>query len=170
MPQHPSRRDMAELLYTEDERRRRDASPWTVVQGILAPLQFIVFLVSCALVWRYLATGQGADAATLSVIAKTLVLYLIMITGSIWERDVFGQFLFARPFFWEDVVSMLVLALHTAYLASVIFGWLTIRGQMYLALFAYLAYVINAAQFLVKFRMARRQGRTDHDESLAVQA
>ena len=46
-------------LYTEAERRRRDASPWTLVQGVLAPLQFLVFLVSLALVLRYLATGNG---------------------------------------------------------------------------------------------------------------
>ena len=44
-------------LYTNDERRRRDESPWTLVQGVLAPLQFLIFLVSTALVWRYLATG-----------------------------------------------------------------------------------------------------------------
>jgi 3-vinyl bacteriochlorophyllide hydratase len=144
-------------LYTEEERRRRDASPWTFVQGVLAPLQFAVFLVSLALVWRFLATGQGAEAATLSVVLKTGVLYAIMITGSIWERDVFGQYLFARPFFWEDVVSMLVLALHTAYLLCLGFGWLGLDGQMYLALAAYATYVVNAGQFLVKFRRARLQ-------------
>ncbi len=33
-------------LYTPEQRRRRDASPWTLVQGVLAPLQFGVFLVS----------------------------------------------------------------------------------------------------------------------------
>ena len=145
-------------LYTEDQRRRRDASGWTLVQGVLAPLQFAVFLVSLFLVARYLSTGAGETAATVSVILKTGVLYAIMITGALWERDVFGQYLFARPFFWEDVVSMGVMALHTTYLAAVAGGFLGIRGQLYLALVAYLAYVVNAAQFLIKFRLARRQG------------
>lgn len=149
------------LLYTEQQRLRRDASRWTLVQGILAPLQFLVFLVSAVLVWRYLATDAGAVAATVSVITKTMLLYTIMISGSLWERDVFGQYLFAPAFFWEDVVSMLVLALHTAYLAAVVFGFLDIRQQMYLALVAYLTYVINAAQFLVKLRMARREARRE---------
>jgi 3-vinyl bacteriochlorophyllide hydratase len=144
-------------LYTREERRRRDASPWTIVQGILAPLQFLVFLISLCLVLRVLATGEGAVAATVSVIAKTVVLYVIMITGSIWERDVFGRYLFAGPFFWEDVVSMVVLALHTAYLLSVGLGWLDLAGQMVLALAAYTAYVVNATQFLLKFRKARLQ-------------
>ena len=164
------RREMppAAGLYTEDEKRRRDASPWTTVQGVLAPLQFLVFIVSTLLVWRYFRTGEGAELATASVVVKTLVLYAIMITGSIWERDVFGRFLFARPFFWEDVVSMLVLALHTAYLASVALSLITVDQQLMLALVAYLAYVINAAQFLWKFRLARKQASADIVADAAV--
>jgi len=142
-------------LYTPEQRRRRDASIWTYVQGVLAPLQFLVFLVSLALVIRYLATGEGETAATVSIVVKTLVLYAIMITGSIWEREVFGRYLFATLFFWEDVVSMLVLALHTAYLVALIGGGLGVEAQMVLALVAYAAYVINAAQFLLKLRAAR---------------
>jgi 3-vinyl bacteriochlorophyllide hydratase len=142
-------------LYTPEERQRRDASPWTLVQGVLAPVQFLVFLVSLVLVVRFLATGEGEQVAVLSIVIKTLVLYLIMITGSIWERVVFGHWLFARPFFWEDVFSMLVLALHTAYLAALYFDLLPVRELMVLALAAYGSYVINAAQFLLKLRAAR---------------
>jgi 3-vinyl bacteriochlorophyllide hydratase len=142
-------------LYTEAERKRRDESRWTLVQGILAPLQFLVFLVSFALVIRYLGTGEGYYAATVSVVVKTLILYAIMVTGSIWERVVFGRWLFAPSFFWEDVVSMLVMALHTAYLAALVFGIMEARHQMLLALAAYLAYVVNATQFLLKLRSAR---------------
>lgn len=144
-------------LYTPEQRRRRDATPWTLVQGILAPVQFLVFLVSLALVLWYLATGDGLMAATLSIVVKTLVLYTIMITGSIWEKEVFGQYLFAPAFFWEDVFSMLVLALHTAYLVVLLFDWLSPVHQMVLALAAYAAYVVNATQFLLKLRAARRQ-------------
>ena len=114
----------SETLYTPAERRRRDASPWTIVQGVLAPVQFLIFLVSLGLVLRYLATGEGLGAATASVMAKTVALYAIMVTGSIWEREVFGRYLFAPAFFWEDAVSMLVLALHTFYLAAFAFGLL----------------------------------------------
>ena len=142
-------------LYTEEERKRRDASPWTIVQGVLAPVQFAVFLVSVALVIRYLVTGEGFEAATLSIVVKTFVLYTIMVTGAIWEKVVFGQYLFARAFFWEDVFSMLVLALHTAYLAAVFFALGNSQEQMILALAAYAAYVINAAQFVLKLRAAR---------------
>jgi len=147
-------------LYTPDQRIRRDQTVWTLVQGILAPVQFLVFLISLALVARYLMTGEGYAIATASIVIKTLVLYTIMVTGSIWEKVVFGRYLFAGPFFWEDVVSMGVLALHTAYLAAVFFAIGTPTQQMLLALAAYAAYVLNAAQFIWKLRMARLQGAT----------
>ncbi len=142
-------------LYSPEERMRRDATAWTWVQGVLAPVQFIACAVSVALVLRYLATGEGLYAASLSFVIKTALLYTIMITGSVWEKVVFGRWLFAPAFFWEDVVSMLVLALHTACLIAMFTGWLSARSQMLLALAAYASYVINAAQFLLKLRTAR---------------
>jgi 3-vinyl bacteriochlorophyllide hydratase len=144
-------------LYTVEERRRRDASRWTIVQAALAPIQFGIFLVSLCLVIRYLATGEGLALATGSVVVKTIALYAIMITGSIWEHEVFGRYLFARPFFWEDVFSILVLALHTIYLTALAFGTLSPPNLMLVALAAYATYVINATQFLLKLRAARRQ-------------
>jgi 3-vinyl bacteriochlorophyllide hydratase len=151
-------------LYTPEERKRRDASKWTLVQGILAPLQFLVMVVSVALVVRFLATGDGYLAATVSVVVKTLALYAIMVTGSLWEKDVFGRYLFAPLFFWEDVVSMGVLALHTAYLVGLFTGWMGAEALMWLALAAYAAYGVNAGQFVLKLRAARRGGvRVERD-------
>ncbi len=161
LPARSAAADDTPRLYTAEQRRRRDSTPWTLVQGILAPLQFVVFLVSLALVMRYLMTGAGFEAATISIVAKTVVLYVIMVTGAIWERVVFGQYLFAPSFFWEDVVSMAVIALHTAYLVALVTGWLSPQDQMLLALAAYAAYVVNAAQFLLKLRAARREGETE---------
>jgi 3-vinyl bacteriochlorophyllide hydratase len=146
-------------LYTPEERRRRDASKWTLVQGILAPVQFLVFLISLILVLRYLLTGSGYQAATISVVIKTLTLYTIMITGSIWEHDVFGCYLFAPAFFWEDVFSMLVLALHTAYLVALAVGTVPPTALMLLALAAYATYLINAGQFIYKLRLARLEAQ-----------
>ncbi len=149
------RRTPRQPLYTPEERQRRDESPWTIVQGILAPLQFLVFLVSLGLVLHYLFTGEGLVAATASVVLKTLILYTIMVTGAIWEKVVYGQYLFAPAFFWEDVVSMAVIALHTAYLAYWLGDVGTPTQQLGIALAAYAIYVINAAQFLLKLRAAR---------------
>jgi 3-vinyl bacteriochlorophyllide hydratase len=151
----------ARPLYTAEQRARRDASVWTIVQGVLAPLQFLVFLVSLALVLRYLATGEGAGIATASIVLKTVVLYAIMVTGSVWEKVVFDKWLFAESFFWEDVFSFAVLALHTGYLAALLLDWGSERDRMLLALAAYATYVINAGQFLLKLRAARLQGARD---------
>ena len=146
-------------LYTPEQRRRRDASPWTLVQGILAPVQFAAFLISVGLILRYLVTGDGLAAANWSIVVKTGLLYTIMITGSIWEKVVFGHWLFAEAFFWEDMVSMLVLALHTAYLICLFEGLLNPVELMILALAAYATYVVNAAQFIIKLRAARLGAR-----------
>lgn len=148
------------LLYTPEQRLRRDRSPWTVVQAVLAPLQLLAFLVSVWLVIQFLRTGEGADMATLSIVIKTAFLYAIMVTGAIWEKEVFGVWLFAPSFFWEDVVSMGVIALHTAYLYALLTQTLTIYEQMWLALAAYTLYVVNAAQFFYKLHLARQAART----------
>ena len=147
-----------EGLYTKPQRERRDATQWTVVQGVLAPLQFVVFLVSLGLVLRFMITGDGYALATASIVMKTVILYIIMITGAIWEKVVFGQYLFAPAFFWEDVVSFFVIALHTAYLYLLINDLVGKEALIFVALAAYFVYVINAVQFLFKLRLARLEG------------
>lgn len=142
-------------LYTAEERARRDGTIWTLIQGILAPLQFLAFLVSLALVLRFLWTGQGYEAATFSILIKTAFLIVIMVTGAIWEKVVFGQYLFAHAFFWEDVFSFVVIALHSWYVWELFVGHMAPDDMMYLALAAYIAYVVNAGQFILKLRQAR---------------
>jgi len=144
-------------LYTPEQRRRRDSTRWTLVQGLLAPFQFLVFLVSLGLVLRYLATGEGLAIATWSIVFKTLVLYTIMITGAIWEKVVFGRYLFAPAFYWEDVFSSVVCGLHTLYVVMLVMGWGDAYAQMLVALAAYASYAVNAVQFLLKLRAARKQ-------------
>jgi 3-vinyl bacteriochlorophyllide hydratase len=153
-PARPSHQGV-KLLYTDEQRVRRNASKWTVVQGVLAPLQLLVCLISAVLVIRYLRTGDGLGIANASVLVKTAVLYTIMVTGAIWEKEVFGQYLFAEAFFWEDVVSFLVIALHTVYVWGLLASWPP-RQLMWIALAAYGVYVVNATQFLLKLRAARR--------------
>lgn len=146
-----------DLLYTAEEKKRRDETIWTLVQGVLAPLQFFVFLVSTYLVIRYLNTGEGYQIATISIIFKTSILMLIMVTGAIWEKVVFGQYLLAPAFFWEDIVSFFVIFLHIAYVLALWINLFSEQQLMLLALVAYVAYFVNALQFLIKLRAARVQ-------------
>ncbi len=157
MTYHDTQRPKAGQLYTQAQRARRDGTVWTLVQGILAPVQFLIFLVSLGLVLRYLLTGDGYVIATWSIVLKTAALYLIMVTGAIWEKVVFGQWLFAPAFFWEDVFSFAVIALHTLYIYGLFWGGMAPMTLMIIALAAYGAYVLNAGQFLWKLRVARLQ-------------
>ncbi len=152
-------------LYTPEQRIKRDATVWTLVQGVLAPVQFLVFVVSLGLVLRFLWTGEGEQSALVSVVIKTVVLYIIMITGCIWEKVVYGVYLFADAFYWEDMVSMVVMILHTAYVAMWWHGGFTPTEQLALALAAYFTYVINAAQYILKLRRARLQGAAHTTEA-----
>ena len=90
---------------------------------------------------------------------KSFLLFLIMVTGAIWEKVVFGQFLFAEAFFWEDVVSFFVIFFHSLYLYVLLSGDFLPTSQMLVALFAYFLYFINAFQFLRKLRLARQTER-----------
>jgi|TARA_B100001057_G_C22618827_1_gene859619 3-vinyl bacteriochlorophyllide hydratase len=143
-------------LYTPSQRIIRDRTIWTKVQAILAPLQFIVCIISLALVVRYLFTSEGYYIATVSIVVKSCLLFLIMITGAIWEKVVFDQFLFAEAFFWEDIVSFFVIFFHGLYLYVLLSGDFAPTSQMSVALFAYFLYFINAFQFLRKLRLARQ--------------
>ena len=144
-------------LYTSEQKKRRDESIWTLIQGILAPIQFVAFAVSTVLVFWYLWTGQGYEIATISVLIKTAFLLTIMVTGAIWEKVVFGQYLLAPAFFWEDVVSFFVIFLHIAYVLALWINLFSEQQLMLLALCAYAAYFVNAIQFLIKLRAARLQ-------------
>lgn len=155
MPPSSADHEASFSLYSDEQRRRRDGTVWTLVQGVLAPIQFVAFAVSLVLVLRFVATGAGYEAATVSILVKTALLLTIMATGAIWEKVVFGQYLFAPAFFWEDVFSFVVIALHLAYVWALLSGGLDPVGQMMLALAAYAAYVVNAGQFLLKLRAAR---------------
>ena len=155
MPGILSQGSIGKPLYTKEQRKRRDATIWTVVQGVLAPIQFVVFLVSLSLIGKYFITGDGYTIAAVSVILKTVVLCIIMFTGAIWEKVVFGQYLLAPAFFWEDIVSFFVIALHVAYVIVFAGDFVGNDAKMWLALGAYSLYLINAAQFLLKLRAAR---------------
>jgi len=163
-------RGKSRALYTPEQRVRRDKTVWTVIQGVLAPMQFLVFLISLALVLRTLNTGEGAHAADVSVVLKTFFLYTIMVTGAIWEKVVFGKYLFAKAFFWEDVFSMLVIALHTLYLVMLFGDYGTVEERMIVALAGYAVYVINAGQFIWKLRMARLEGEREARSKAAATA
>jgi 3-vinyl bacteriochlorophyllide hydratase len=149
--------------YTAEQLARRNNSKWTLVQAVLGPLQFVVFIISVGLVVRYLATGQGYEAATVSVLIKIGLLWLITITGMIWEKEVFDHWFLAPQFFWEDVGNAVAMLLHNLYFLAVWLDW-SEQAVMTVMLVAYAGYLVNFGQFVVKGLRARK-GATPEAEA-----
>ncbi|HMR66360.1 MAG TPA: 2-vinyl bacteriochlorophyllide hydratase [Anaerolineae bacterium] len=147
---------MSQSTYTPAQLEKRNKSKWTLVQAILAPIQFLAFIISFALVVRYLVTGQGYMIATVSVLIKISLLWLITITGMIWEKEIFGQWFLAPQFFWEDVGNAVAMVLHNIYFLARWLGW-SHETIMMLMLVAYIAYLFNCTQFIMKGLQARKQ-------------
>lgn len=145
--------------YTAEQLSRRDRSVWTKVQMILAPIQFAAFVISFALVVRYLLTDESYAIANASVLIKIALLWLITITGMIWEHEMFGHWFLAREFFWEDVGNAVAMATHNLYFVAQALGW-SDRAVMSIMVLAYCTYLINCAQFVLRGVQAGRQRRS----------
>lgn len=145
-------------MYTPEQFARRQATPWTKVQYVLAPIQFLVFLGSLALVLRYLSTGEGYWITTVTVWVKIALLWALTISGMLWEKDVYGHYFMAKEFFWEDLGNLVAIITHNAYFVVQGLGW-DERGVMTVMLIAYITYMINAVQFIVKGIRAGRARR-----------
>lgn len=156
------------LQYTPEQMAKRDSSIWTKVQMVLAPVQFIAFLISFSLVVRYLVTGEGYAAANISVLIKIALLWMITITGMIWEKELFGHYFLAKEFFWEDVGNAVAIVTHNIYFVAVWAGadQQTVMGLM---LLAYCTYLINCAQFVrrgIAAGQQRRAARAAQEQSV----
>lgn len=146
--------------YTPEQLARRNSSKWTLVQAVLAPVQFLAFIISFALVIRYLVTGNGFAAANISVLIKISLLWLITVTGMIWEKEIFGHWFLAPQFFWEDVGNAVAMIMHNLYFLARWQGW-SEQAIMMLMLLAYVSYMFNCAQFILKGLQTRKQRRLE---------
>lgn len=155
--------------YTAEQLARRDASRWTRVQVVLAPIQFLAFLISLTLVVRYLVTGEGYLVANISVLIKIALLWAITITGMIWEKEIFGHYFLAPQFFWEDVGNALAIVAHNLYFLAQALHW-SQRAVMTLMLIAYCTYLLNCAQFVLKGVQAGRQRKAMRSQESGVRS
>jgi 3-vinyl bacteriochlorophyllide hydratase len=151
-------------MYTVDQLARREASPWTRVQILLAPIQFLAFVISFGLVLRYLSSGEGYWAATVSIWVKIALIWALTITGMLWEHDVYGHYFMAPEFFWEDLGNLIAIITHNAYFVA---QWMGAgeRTVMWVMVVAYISYLFNAAQFIVKGVRSARQRRALREAS-----
>ncbi|TCD48592.1 2-vinyl bacteriochlorophyllide hydratase [Chlorobium sp. N1] len=143
--------------YTPEQLARRNASVWTTVQAILAPIQFLIFLggVTVTYLYKYDIWIDNFAWVTFFVTLKTFMLFLIFITGGFFEKEVFGAFAFAPEFFWEDFGSSIAMVVHVSYFVLFYMGF-DHSILVWTALAAYLSYLVNAAQFVIRLILEKR--------------
>jgi 3-vinyl bacteriochlorophyllide hydratase len=154
--------------YTPDQLERRNASVWTKVQGILAPIQFVMFLAGLTVTWLYQSHVWITDFywITFFVTLKTLMLVLIFVTGGFFEQEVFGAFAFAPEFFWEDFGSAIAMVVHISYFILFFIG-LPEKILIQTALLAYLSYLVNAAQFVIRLLLEKHNEKKLKKQEIA---
>jgi 3-vinyl bacteriochlorophyllide hydratase len=146
------------IEYTAEQLALRDRSIWTKVQAILAPTQFIAFIISAIYVYTAWRTQTGYEEATITIIVKITLLWLITITGMIWEKEIYGHYFLAKEFYWEDIGNAVAMVTHNLYFIVKYLGW-DDNAVMATMLFAYATYLINCGQFIRRGILAGKQRR-----------
>ncbi len=143
--------------YTPEQLAMRNASVWTYLQILLAPVQFLIFLTGVILNTLYVNHIGNIDFIwiSLAILFKTLFFAILFITGMFFEKEIFGHWVFSKAFFWEDVGSTVAGFFHILYF---VLSWkgtaenvLVIAGYV-----AYLSYIINALQYLARIYLEKR--------------
>ncbi len=142
--------------YTPEQLEKRNASKWTTVQAVLAPIQFLIFLAGLTVTWLFTKQIWITDFSwiTTFVTLKTFMLVLIFVTGGFFELEVFGHFAFAPEFYWEDFGSAIAMVVHLSYF---ILFWMGLDREVLIwtAYLAYLSYLVNAAQFVIRLLLEK---------------
>ncbi len=148
---------------------RRKASIWTRIHPFFAIGQLGVFFVSVTLLGFYFAGRVPFHVVHISVLIKVGLMVGAVITGALWERDVYGMWWFAKEFFVEDIITVVVFALHVVYLACVYTWPANLHFNLALLGVAYIAYITNAGQYIWRHRKNQRnaQRRADQEERAA---
>jgi 3-vinyl bacteriochlorophyllide hydratase len=146
--------------YTPEQLLKRNASIWTDIQIILAPIQFLFFIAGLTITILY-ANALFVPAlywVSLAILFKTLFFALLFITGMFFEKEVFDQWVYSKEFFWEDVGSTVAASFHLFYFFLAWFG-ASQEVLLWDAFLAYFTYVLNALQYLVRIILEKMNER-----------
>ena len=149
---------------------RRSASAWTLIHPVFAIGQLGVFLVSLVLLGLFFAHDVSFRTVHLSVLIKIAFMIGAIITGSLWEHDVYGKWWFAPEFFVEDVMTLNVFLLHIGYLVTVYALPGNFRASIAMLGLAYLIYGLNVSQYIVSHMRFRKESASQRnaDEEIAA--
>jgi 3-vinyl bacteriochlorophyllide hydratase len=135
-------------LSIEQVRSRREASKWTRIHPIFALGQLGAFFVSVGFLIAYGFGWVGFAAVHESVLIKIALMIGAIVTGALWEKDVFNWYWFAPDFFFEDAWTVNVFLLHLGYLAVVYTEPSNPAKALLLLVIAYIVYVANVVQYV----------------------
>jgi 3-vinyl bacteriochlorophyllide hydratase len=129
---------------------RRSASIWTKIHPVFALGQLLAFCVSVGLLVGYFRGVVTFDAVHQSVLVKVALMIGAIVTGALWEKDVFGHYWFAPEFLGEDTMTVNVFILHIGYLAMVVAHPDNVTAQIGTLIVAYGVYIANVAQYILR--------------------
>ena len=146
--------------YTPEQLVKRNASIWTDIQIILAPIQFLFFIAGLTITTLYANNlfVSGFYWVSLAILFKTLFFALLFITGMFFEKEVFDQWVYSKEFLWEDIGSTIAAFFHLLYFLLVWFG-ASHEVLLWDAFLAYFTYVLNALQYLVRIILEKLNER-----------
>lgn len=154
--------------YTPEQLAMRNASVWTDIQIILAPIQFLIFLTGVTVTALY-ANGLFITDfywVSVAILFKTLFFALLFITGMYFEKEIFGKWIFSKEFLWEDIGSTVAAFFHLLYF---VMAWMGYSEEVLIweACIAYFTYVVNALQYFVRIILEKNNERRLNLESNA---
>ncbi|MCF8215241.1 MAG: 2-vinyl bacteriochlorophyllide hydratase [Chlorobium sp.] len=146
--------------YTPEQLAKRNASIWTDIQIILAPIQFLVFIVGVSITALY-ANSLFISSfywVSVAILFKTLFFALLFITGMFFEKEIFNKWVYSKEFLWEDIGSTIAAGFHLLYFVLAYLGYPE-DVLIWEAFLAYLTYVLNALQYLVRIILEKLNER-----------
>jgi 3-vinyl bacteriochlorophyllide hydratase len=135
-------------LSIDQVRARREASVWTRVHPIFALGQVGAFFVSVGFLIAYFAGWMNFAAVHESVLIKIALMIGAIVSGALWEHDVFGPYWFAPEFFFEDAMTVNVFLLHIGYLIMVYTQPGDPSKAIVMLCLAYAVYLANVVQYV----------------------
>jgi len=136
---------------------RRKASIWTMIHPLFAIGQLLAFLFSVGLLIGFFRGAVAFHIVHVSVLIKIGLMVGAVITGSLWEHDMYGYWWFAPEFLLEDVMTLIVFIFQLSYLAVVAFHPDFLAAIVMMLCIAYTVYVINVAQYIHRTQLQKQQ-------------
>jgi 3-vinyl bacteriochlorophyllide hydratase len=138
------------LTSIEEVRARRKASVWTLIHPIFALGQLLAFFVSVGLLVAYFFGRVSFGVVHIAVMTKIGLMVGAVITGALWEKDVFGSYWFAAEFLVEDVMTVNVFILQIAYVLMAYTHPENLGVILWVLGLAYFVYAGNVTQYIVR--------------------